>query len=137
MRKLLTAIVMALALATPVSAQDAASGDAIRGVISSQLEAFRAGDVPAAWAHASPTIKRLFGSEQNFAVMVERSYPMVWEPGDVQFLELREIGGKQWQKVMVKDANNVFHILDYEMIETESGWQIDGVQLLPAPQIGA
>ena len=69
--------------------------------------------------------------------MVQRGYPMVWQPGDVQFLELREIGGKQWQKVMVRDADNVFHILDYEMIETESGWQIDAVQLLPAPQIGA
>jgi hypothetical protein len=137
MRVLIAAAAVAVALTGPLAAQDAGPDNAIEGVISGQMQAFRSGDVAAAWAFASPTIKQLFGTQDRFAQMVQRGYPMVWQPGDVQFLELREIGGKQWQKVMVRDGDNVFHILDYEMIETESGWQIDAVQLLPAPQIGA
>ncbi|NKB26051.1 MAG: DUF4864 domain-containing protein [Rhodobacteraceae bacterium] len=137
MRKFLTACVAMLMLAAPLSAQDAAPEGAIQGVISSQMDAFRAGDVPGAWAHASPTIKRLFGTERNFAMMVQQGYPMVWQPGDIRFLELREVDGKQRQEVIVRDADNVFHVLEYDMIKTEDGWRIDGVHLVPAPQIGA
>jgi hypothetical protein len=29
----------------------------------------------------------------------------------------------------------LFYILDYQMIETPEGWQINGVQVIPAPQV--
>ena len=120
--------------ATAVAAQDS---DAIEDVIGSQLEAFNNRDVSEAWQYASPNIKRLFGSSDNFGMMVQRGYPMVWDNADVRFLELRDVAGNLWQKVMVRDAQGGLHILDYQMVETAEGWQINGVQLLPAPDVGA
>jgi hypothetical protein len=120
--------------ATPAFAQDS---DAIEDAIGSQLQAFNNRDVSEAWQYASPNIKRLFGSSDNFGMMVQRGYPMVWDNADVRFLELRDVRGNLWQKVMVRDAQGGLHILDYQMIETADGWQINGVQLLPAPDVGA
>ena len=120
--------------ATSVFAQDA---DAIEGVIGNQLEAFNNRDISEAWQYASPNIKRLFGNPGNFGMMVQQGYPMVWDNADVRFLELRDVRGNLWQKVMVRDANGGLHILDYQMVETAEGWQINGVQLLPAPDVGA
>ncbi len=120
--------------ATSAFAQDS---DAIEGVIGSQLEAFNNRDVSEAWQYASPNIKRLFGNPGNFGMMVQQGYPMVWDNADVRFLELRDIAGNLWQKVMVRDAQGGLHILDYQMIETSDGWQINGVQLLAAPDVGA
>ncbi|MBE0412102.1 DUF4864 domain-containing protein [Yoonia sp.] len=118
----------------PVLAQDAR---AIENVIGSQLEAFNDRDVAQAWTYASPNIQRLFGDPGNFGMMVQRGYPMVWDNADVRYLDLRKIAGNLWQKVMIRDANGGLHLLDYQMIETENGWQINGVQLLPAPDVGA
>ena len=120
--------------ATAVFAQDS---DAIETVIGNQLDAFNERDVSQAWQYASPNIKRMFGDPGNFGMMVQRGYPMVWDNADVRFLELRDLGGMIWQKVMVRDAQGGLHILDYQMVETPQGWQINGVQLLPAPDVGA
>lgn len=118
----------------PALAQDA---QAIEDTIGSQLEAFNNRDVAQAWTYASPNIQRLFGDAGNFGMMVQRGYPMVWDNADVRYLELREIAGNLWQKVMIRDANGTLHMLDYQMVSTENGWQINGVQLLPAPDVGA
>ena len=119
---------------TSVFAQDA---EAIEDVIANQLQAFVARDVQSAWAYASPNIQRLFGDAQNFGTMVERGYPMVWDNVDTQYLALREIAGNFWQQVMIRDVNGNLHLLDYQMIETPDGWQINAVQLLPSPDVGA
>ncbi len=120
--------------ATALAAQDNA---AIEGVIGDQLQAFNDRDVAAAWSYASPNIKRLFGNDGNFGAMVQQGYPMVWDNADVRFLELRDVSGFLWQKVMIRDAQGALHILDYQMVETADGWQINGVTLLPAPDVGA
>jgi hypothetical protein len=129
------AIVLGLWLATTAAiAQDA---DAIKDVIGGQLQAFNDRDVGEAWQYASPNIKQLFGSQDNFGMMVQQGYPMVWDNADVRFLELRDKSGLIWQKIMIRDAAGGLHVLDYQMIETANGWQINGVQLLPAPDVGA
>lgn len=134
MRRHLIACTLALALtAAPAVAQDSA----IRGVISDQIAAFLADDFARAFGHASPGIKGIFGTPERFGQMVRQGYPMVHRPADMKFLELREVAGRLWQRVMVTDAAGKLHFLDYQMLETPDGWQIDGVQLLPAPQTGA
>jgi hypothetical protein len=50
--------------------------------------------------------------------------------------ELREVAGNLWQRVRVVDQAGAAWYLDYMMIETAEGWQINAVQLLPAPDIG-
>lgn len=125
------------ALWLSASAALAQDQDAIEDVIGSQLEAFNARDLAGAWEFASPNIKRMFQNPGNFGMMVQQGYPMVWDNADVRFLELRDVGGLLWQKVMLRDAAGGLHILDYQMIETAQGWQINSVQLLPAPEVGA
>jgi hypothetical protein len=75
-------------------------------------------------------IKGIFRDPGNFGMMVQNGYPMVWDNADVRFLELREEAGMVIQKVMLRDEAGVFHTLEYAMIETPDGWQINGVQLL-------
>lgn len=131
----LVSVVLALWLSVTFAfAQDS---DAIEDVIGNQLDAFNDRNIDEAWQYASPNIKRLFGNSGNFGMMVQQGYPMVWDNADVRFLELRYVAGNLWQKVMVRDAQGGLHVLDYQMIETENGWQINGVQLLPAPDVGA
>ncbi|MDP5085981.1 MAG: DUF4864 domain-containing protein [Yoonia sp.] len=134
MKRILAIVLGFWIAATAVWAQDAG---AIEGVIGNQLEAFNDRDIEEAWQYASPNIKRLFGNPGNFGMMVQQGYPMVWDNADVRFLELRDVAGNLWQKVMVRDAQGGLHILDYQMIETAEGWQINGVQLLPSPDVGA
>lgn len=117
-------------------AQDGTDATAIAGVIDGQLDAFNARDIPDAWSFASPGIQMLFGTPQNFAFMVQNGYPMVWTNGGAEFLDLREEGGRLWQRVRLRDGAGGLHVLDYAMIETPDGWRIDGVVILPAPEVG-
>lgn len=110
---------------------------AIQGVIGQQIEAFKADDFEAAFRFASPGIKSIFGSPDRFGQMVRQGYPMVWRPAAVDFLNLREEGARLVQRVMIRDGSGNLHVLDYEMTQGESGWQINGVRLLPAAGIGA
>ena len=131
MRRILMAA--AVALAGPASAQDGP----IEGVIQGQVEAFLAGDVEAAFGYASPDIKRIFGSPERFAAMVENGYPMVWRPSEVRYLERRDFGDGVIQKVLMRDAAGVPYVLDYQMIEGPGGWVINGVEILRSPELGA
>ncbi|WP_413720388.1 DUF4864 domain-containing protein [Silicimonas sp. MF1-12-2] len=109
----------------------------IESTIRSQIDAFLIDDFATAFTFASPNIKSLFGSSERFGQMVRNGYPMVWRPGEVRFLELRDIDGALWQKVMIRDQAGEFHMLDYQMIEGPEGWQINGVQILRRPDVGA
>ena len=122
-----------LMFVTPAMAQDS---DAIEDVIANQLSAFNDRDVQTAWSFASPMIQGLFGNPQNFGTMVEQGYPMVWTNSDVQFLELREIAGQFYQKVLVRDATGQRHVMEYAMVDTPAGWLINGVSELPLPDVG-
>lgn len=108
----------------------AQANEAIENVIGTQLKAFNDRDVNLAFSFASPMIKRIFGNPGTFGMMVENGYPMVWDNADVRFLGLREEAGMLIQTVQLRDAKGLIHTLDYAMIETADGWQINGVQLV-------
>ncbi|MFN4193958.1 MAG: DUF4864 domain-containing protein [Tabrizicola sp.] len=128
----LFALLLAVSLALPAKAQEGP----IRETIQRQIEAFRADDFARAFTYASPTIKRLFGTPENFGAMVRNGYPMVHRPAQVEMGELREIAGNLWQRVRIVDQSGRAWALDYMMIETPEGWQINAVQILPAPDVG-
>lgn len=132
----LLAIAMTLAWGSLAHADDAAK-PAITQTIQSQMDAFLADDFEQAFSYASPNIKRIFGSSRNFGMMVQQGYPMVHRPSDVRFLELRDVSGALVQKVQVRDASGKVHLLDYQMIQGENGWQINGVQLLKGQGLSA
>ncbi len=129
------AILISLFLMLPLPA--AAQQDEIAAVIQRQLDAFNARDVDTAFTFASPMIKRLFGNPGTFGMMVQQGYPMVWTNSEARFLDLREIGGRLFQRVLIRDSQGVPHVLEYQMIESAEGWQINGVSIVPAPDVGA
>ncbi|MEM0949845.1 MAG: DUF4864 domain-containing protein [Pseudomonadota bacterium] len=134
--RLITSLAIVFALLTgPAFAQE--SDPEIPGVIQSQIDAFLQDDFATAFGFASPGIKRFFGSPDRFGQMVRQGYPMVWRPGDVQFLDQEPKDGAIHQKVLITDRAGVQHVLDYQMIPTDEGWQINGVQILRAPGVGA
>jgi hypothetical protein len=68
--------------------------------------------------------------------MVSQSYPMVYRPADVRFLELETIHEEFWQKVQIQDQKGRFHVRAYRMLNIGGKWLINGVQLLPSEEIG-
>ena len=132
MRIGLYGLLTAAFLALPATAQDTP----IEQTIQSQIDAFLADDFATAFSFASPNIKGMFGTAENFGAMVKNGYPMVYRPAEVEMGELREVAGNLWQRVRVVDQAGKAWYLDYMMIETAEGWQINAVQLLPAPDIG-
>ena len=136
MRQAILAAVLIVSGALVALAQDARNLE-IEGTIQGQIEAFLADDFAAAFAFASPNIRRIFGNSDSFGSMVRQGYPMVWRPADVRFLELRELGGRTLQRVMIRDQAGIFHVLEYQMLVGENGWQIDGVRIVPKAEVGA
>ena len=130
---LLAAVLSVQGLSLPAAAQEAP----IQSTIQSQIDAFIADDFAKAFTFASPTIKGMFGTPENFGAMVKQGYPMVYRPAEVQMMDLRDVAGNLWQRVRITDQAGRGHFLDYMMIETPEGWQINAVQLLPAPDVGA
>lgn len=135
MRRLVLGSLVAVLLAGASLAQDERS--AITGTIQSQIDAFLADDFETAFTFASPNIKRIFGDSERFGTMVRQGYPMVWRPAEVRYLELDSMGPYLLQKVLITDAQGVPHLLEYQMIQTSDGWQINGVRILEAPEVGA
>lgn len=136
-RTWLRVLMVSLALVVFGSGSSFAQSAPIAGVISEQIEAFKQDDFDRAFSYASPNIQRLFGSSERFGAMVRGGYPMVWRPAEVRFGPLREIQGNLWQRVEVIDQQGRLHLLDYQMKETPNGWKINGVELLPTPDVTA
>lgn len=136
MRRTLLVMTLGLGMLTsPLQAQDNSAG--IQGTIQSQIDAFIADDFVTAFTFASPMIKGMFETPENFGRMVQQGYPMVWRPSDVRFLDMEDLGERKLQRVQILDQAGVPYIAEYEMIQTPEGWQINGVAIVRAPEIGA
>lgn len=129
MRHLFLYLLAALMLAAPARADEAA----IRSVISSQIEAFQADDFVTAFNYASPAIRQIFKTPENFGTMVRQGYPMVWRPAETNFLSVETVDGLLWQNVMIRDQSGGLHILEYQMIQLENEWKINAVRMRKAP----
>lgn len=135
MRRVVLALSIMVCAALPAPAQQMRDPD-IEAVIQRQLDAFVADDVEGAFGFASPTIRGAFGTAERFGEMVRNRYPMVWRPDRVRFLELREVAGGLWQRVMITDAEGALHFVDYQMVRTEDAWEINAVGLFEADSTG-
>lgn len=114
-----------------------AAAEPVEGVIQRQLDAFLRDDFATAFTFASPGIRRMFGTAENFGVMVRRGYPMVWRPAEVRYMRREMRGEKAFQQVLVTDQDGGQHMLEYEMVPDGDSWKINGVRILEAPQLGA
>ncbi len=133
----LLALFLALALAWPATAQEAALSDAdraaIRDVIGRQVEAFRRDDGEGAFGFASPNIQRMFGSPDIFMDMVRQGYQPVYRPRVFDFREIVELNGQPAQKVHVVGPDGRPVTAFYPMTQLPDGsWRVDGC-FLQAP----
>jgi hypothetical protein len=111
-----------------------ADENAARDVISGQISAFGTEEIGRAFGFASPFIQEKFRTPETFGRMVREGYPMVWRPSEVTFLEAREIGGKLWQEVFLRDAAGRGWIAEYELVEIDGELRINGVRIREAPE---
>lgn len=126
-----------LALLLPGQTRAQSVADAIQSVISRQVEAFRADDLPGAFQFASPMIQSMFRNPETFGRMVRDGYPMVWRPAEMRYGSLEARDGMQYQTVIFRDQAGTTHYFAYEMIPGRNGWRINGVYPTRPPAVGA
>jgi hypothetical protein len=133
---LLLAALAVAAISTPAPAQQGtapteAARQAIVAVINAQLAAFQRDDGAGAFAYASPTIRRKFGTAETFMAMVRSGYHAVYRPAGVAFLETRVEGDLTLQLVRLLGPDGRSVVAAYEMQRQPDGsWRINGVYLL-------
>ncbi len=132
--RLLASLLLALLLfAGHQPARAEGQPDAFRAVIEAQLDAFRKDDGGTAFSFASPTIKDLFGTPENFMRMVVRGYPQVYRPSRVTFGAVITYRGEPTQMVHLVGPAGETVTAYYQMQQQADGsWKINGVFLEPA-----
>ena len=127
-------------LAGPALAQDAlpqADGDAIRSVITSQLDAFRRDDAAGAYAEAAPGIQQLFPTPGIFLEMVRRGYQPVYRSRSAEFTALAVEDGHPVQRVEIIGPDGEAHTALYTMEREPDGtWRIAGCELVASARVG-
>jgi hypothetical protein len=112
-----------------------ADARSIRTVIEAQLAAFAADDAQAAFAFASEGIQQTFGTPENFLAMVRASYPVVYRPATVRFLDPEQIGDEIVQAVEMADDKDRIWLALYRMQrQPDQSWRISGCVLTSSSQ---
>ena len=107
-----------------------ADARAIRTLIESQLAAFAADDAQTAFSFASENIQKTFGTAEHFLAMVRASYPVVYRPASVNFLEPERVDDLIVQVVEMADEDDRLWLAIYRMQRQPDGsWRIDGCVL--------
>ncbi|NIA71266.1 DUF4864 domain-containing protein [Pelagibius litoralis] len=115
-----------------------ADRQAILRTIQSQLDAFQADDGARAFSFATPRLREMFGTPDNFMAMVRGGYMSVYRPQSVEFLDARVVSGRTGQAVRFvgPDGNAVIAIYTMEM-QPDGSWRIAAVQLVPTGEISS
>ena len=141
MRLLLAVLAACMLLMTPARAESLSEQDkaAIQAVITSQIEAFRAENGPAAYSHASPAIRQIFPNPDVFMNMVRQGYQPVYRPQSFRFGDAGfSASGRPVQKVTVVGPDGITYEAIYTMEQQPDGsWQISGCAIVRAPDLGA
>ncbi|MDF1792124.1 MAG: DUF4864 domain-containing protein [Thalassobaculaceae bacterium] len=132
--RIAAAVVALFVLTAPAAAQTAEEAAAFRGVISAQVDAFRADAWDRAFSYASPSIHALFGSSEQFRSMVMGDYVAVARPQVFEFEEATTLNGHPTQPVFVVGPDGIARRALYFMEQQPDGsWKIDGVVLETLP----
>jgi len=132
--RILLRLIVVLALMLPGAAR--ADEAAVRDVIAQQIDAFQRDDFDTAFEHASPMIQNMFGTADGFGAMIREGYPMVWRPASIRFSLLRQEGERFFQQVVLGGDTHSY-VAEYEVMQVDGIWRINGVQLLPESGTGA
>ena len=117
-----------LAFADEISPADQAT---IKGLISSQIEAFRHDDGNAAYGFASPNIQGLYPNPDQFMNMVRNAYKPVYRPQSVTFGQLSDSPYGPLQKVFLVGPDGKSYVALYTLQRQPDGsWRINGCTLV-------
>lgn len=131
------AALAALLLAGPARAGEAPADPEIQAVITSQIEAFNAGDAVRAESFAAPGIRALFPEPSGFLGMVRQGYAPLIHPRSTHFEPTVTAGQGTVQHVTVVDAEGVVWTAVYTLERVEGRWTISGCVLLKSPETTA
>jgi len=107
--------------------------NAIKAIISEQLEALRTGDGSKAFTYAAPGIRQQFGTPDNFLFMVRTAYGALIAARYSEFLEGAVIEGRVIQPLRLIGADNTVRVALYTMErQPDGGWKIAGCVLAPS-----
>ncbi|WP_299623644.1 DUF4864 domain-containing protein [Pelagibius sp.] len=143
----LTVLLSVTALAAPLTVQAQsqdysqpapADQQAILATIQAQLDAFQVDDWSRAFSFATPRLREMFGTPQNFMAMVRGGYMPVYRPQSVEFLDSRVVSGRTGQAVRFVGPDGVAVIAIYTMEKQPDGsWRIAAVQLIPTGEVSS
>lgn len=104
---------------------------AIVDVITRQLDAFNGDRAEEAFGYATPMIKQMFGSADNFISMVAGGYPAVYRSKSATFVGTEtDPTGRLVEKVLIIGPDGVPVQANYFMEKQADGtWLIDGCVL--------
>lgn len=110
----------------------------IRKVIQAQLDAFRDDKDELAFSYAAPGIREQFRTAENFMRMVKTSYPAVYRPASVAFVDAAVEDGTPIQVVQFSDGTGMVWIGIYTMQrQRDKTWKVNGCELVPATAVSA
>ena len=107
-------------------------------VISSQIQAFRDHDAPAALSYAGKGFQATFPSPEAFFVsIISSGYAPIMESSSHSFGEFRMVGETSVaQQVMLVGKDQKFYEAIYLLTKEETGWRVQGVQLAATKAVG-
>ena len=106
---------------------------AIRGVVATQLKALQADDGEAAFAQASPAIRKQFGTADVFLSMVKSAYYPLYRPRSTEFLAHAVIDGQVIQPLQVVAEDGTVVVALFTMVKgTDKRWKINGCKIAPS-----
>ena len=110
-----------------------ADSKAVRAVVEAQLAAFAEDDGKRAFSYAAPSIREMFGSPDRFMAMVRGSYPVVYRPAAVVFLNPEWVQGQLVQGVHLTDASGALWLAVYQLErQPDKSWRISGCNVQPS-----
>jgi hypothetical protein len=137
MRNALAFWLAALAALAAWNAQAGPAGPdahAVRKVIIAHFQAFADDDADAAYLTATPVVRQQVGHPRHFLALVRGSYPMLYRPASIGFLEIEVKGRRATQSLRVVDADgHAWRVLFRLERQSDGGWRIGGCTVSEAP----
>lgn len=130
-----TCLVVLTGLLINIPACRAQEPDALKSIISRQIEAFRKNDGETAFGFASLQLRAIFQSPDRFMEMVRRQYAPVYRPEEFRFGPTSfETAGRPVQIVDIVDQQGRAWRAVYSFEQHPDGtWRIAAVQLEKVP----
>ena len=120
-----------IALADQPANTSVADREAIRSVITGQIEAFRHDDADAAFADAAPNIQMRFGTPEHFLGVVRELYQPVYRPRSFSFGPLVAEDDELIQKLDIVGPDGTRLTARYSMVKLPDGtWHISACDLV-------